>query len=98
MPIGGFIVNTRPEDTTDIVEFLKKFDEIEVYTYDDRGNIVVVIETELSDQMDQLVDRIKQDERVLSVTVAYLYYEDEVEKIEKGEYIPERFRQKRRNK
>ncbi len=98
MPIGGFIVNTRPEHTADIVEFLKKFDEIEVYTYDDKGNIVIVIETELSDHMDQLVDTIKQDERILSVAVAYLYYEDEVEKIEKGEYIPERFRQKRRNK
>ncbi len=98
MPIGGFIVNTRPKDTTGVVDFLKKFNEIEIYTHDDKGNIVIVIETELSDQMDELVDTIKQDERVLSVAVAYLYYEDEVEKIEKGEYIPERFRQKRRNK
>ncbi len=96
MPIGGFVVNTKPENIEGVVEFLKGFPEVEIYSHDEKGNIIVVIETELSDDMDRLVDTIKQDERILSVSVAYLYYEDEVEKIEKGEYIPERFRQKKR--
>lgn len=96
MPISGIVINTKPEDIEGVIEYLKGFPEVDVYSHDEKGNIIVVIETELSDDMDQLVDTFKQDERILAVSVAYLYYEDEVEKIEKGEYIPERFRQKQR--
>ena len=97
MPIGGFVVHTKPENTEKVIKYLKKFNEIEVYSHDEKGNIVVVIETELSDQMDALVDKIRREnENILAVSVAYLHYEDEVEKIERGEYVPERFRQKKR--
>ena len=97
MPIGGFVVHTKPEKVEKVTEYLKGFKEIEIYTHDDKGNIVIVIETELSDHMDALVDKIRhENEDILAVSVAYLHYEDEVEKIERGEYIPERFRQKKR--
>ncbi len=91
MPIGGFVVSVLPADVERFKEKLETMENVDVYGWDEKGNIVVVIEAETSDLMEDVVERIKKMEEVLSVGLAYLHFEDEVEKIEKGEIKPEIF-------
>jgi len=88
MPIGGFVVQSEPEFVNKVKEELLRLPGIEVYANDEKGNIVVVIESETSDIMEKTVNEISSMRGVLSVGLAYLHAEDEVEKIEKGEYVP----------
>ena len=96
MPIGGFVVSALPQDTEQVIEKLKSMSGITIYGSDEKGNIVVVIESETSDDMEEVVEKIKKIEGVLTVGLAYLHFEDEVEKIEKGELRPEIGFRKRR--
>ncbi len=88
MVIGGFVVQTEPAFTNQIQNRLLQIEEVEVYGSDDKGNIVIVIESSSSDDMESLVKDISSIEGVFSVGLAYLNAEDEVERIEKGEYVP----------
>ncbi len=89
MPIGGFVVTVLPDHRDQVAGRVEAIEGAEVYGWDDKGNLVVVIETETSDDMERLVDEIKEYDGVVSVGLAYLYFEDEVEKIERGEIKPE---------
>ncbi len=88
MPIGGFVISVAPADRDEIVAMLKERAGIEVHGADQAGNIVAVMETETSDVMDSLVLELEKDERILSVGLAYLNAEDEIEKIASGELRP----------
>ncbi len=88
MPIGGFVVQSEPDLVFKLKEKLSRLAGIDVYASDEKGNIVVVIESETSDDMEETVKEISSMDGVLSVGLAYLNAEDEVEKIEKGEYVP----------
>ncbi|NPA15615.1 MAG: chaperone NapD [Deferribacteres bacterium] len=91
MPVGGFVVSVLPDDAERLKNELALVDGVEVYGWDEKGNIVVVIEAETSDLMEELVEKLKRIDGVLTVGLAYLHFEDEVDKIERGEIKPEAF-------
>ena len=88
MPIGGFVLHVRPERREEILPVLERMEGLTVYGYDDRGQIVIVLETETSEAMEKVVEEILGLEGVINCDLAYLHGENEVEKIEKGEYVP----------
>jgi len=90
MPIGGFIITHAPADREAVRTKLAGFPALEIYGEDERGNIVAVIDTDTSDEMDAMVHRLEAIEEVLSVGLAYLNAEDEIERIASGELKPER--------
>ncbi|OQY19005.1 MAG: hypothetical protein B6I36_05420 [Desulfobacteraceae bacterium 4572_35.1] len=87
MPIGGFVVNAQPEFVNEVAGELSDIDDVEVYGFDEKGNIVAVIDSESSTIMEAQVKKIEGLDSVLTVGVAYLHAEDEVEKIENGELV-----------
>ena len=91
MPIGGFVISFDPGDKDFVLSLLEDYPALEVHGVDEKGNIVAVIDTETSDEMDEMVSRIQKVEEVLSVGLAYLHAEDEVEKIISGEIKPKGF-------
>ena len=90
MPIGGFVVNVHPDFIQTALENLVKFEGLEIHGSDDKGNVVVVLETDTSEQMEEMVKSIMAIDQVLSVGLTYFNAEDEVEKIKAGTYVPER--------
>ncbi len=90
MPIGGFVITVFPEDIQSVVKALRGFDQVEVHGHDDNGNVVAVLDCDTSEDMEALVGRIGRVKGVLSVGLTYFNAEDEVEKMEKGQYIPSR--------
>ena len=96
MPIGGFVITVDPTDIDDVKTALEGRDACEVHGTDEKGNIVAVIDTETSDAMDEIVRELEKDPRILSVGLAYLQAADEVEKIIRGEIVPD-LRKHRRN-
>ncbi len=88
MPVGGFVLHVKPEDKEKILPILSKFEGLTVYGHNEQGQIVIVLETETSEEMENLVERLVALEGVLTCDLAYLHGEDEVEKIERGEYVP----------
>lgn len=89
MPIGGFVVTAATDAVKEVKESLRGIDNLTMYGDDQEGNLIVVLDTETSDEMERLVDEIKSLSGVLSVGAAYLNFEDEIEKIEKGIIKPE---------
>ncbi|MBW2185924.1 MAG: chaperone NapD [Deltaproteobacteria bacterium] len=87
MPIGGFIVNAQPEFVSDVAGQLNLIDDVEVHGFDDSGNIIAVIDSVTSEEMEAKVATIEKIDPVLTVGVAYLHAEDEIEKIESGELV-----------
>jgi nitrate reductase NapD len=98
MPIGGFVVNTLPEKSREVAAHLETMTGVEIHGRDEQGNIVAVIETETSDLMEECVKQIEGLAHVLNVGAVYLHAEDEVEKIERGEIVPEHPFKKRKFK
>ncbi len=99
MPIGGFVINTLPQDCGAVVTILEQMPGLEIHATDQCGNIVAVIESRTTDSMEACVKDIEVLEQVLSVGAAYLHAEDEVEKIERGELIPSNpFEKSKKNK
>lgn len=88
MPIGGFVLHVKPERRKEVLDKLSDFQGLTVYGYDDKGQIVIVLESETSEKMENTVERLLALEGVINCDLAYLHGEDEVEKIEKGEYVP----------
>ncbi len=88
MPIGGFVVNIVPEEKEKVLAAFEEVKALTVYGHDDEGHLIVVLENESSEEMEKLVRRLLQIEGVLSFDLAYLHGEDEVEKIEAGEFKP----------
>ena len=96
MPIGGFVITVDPKEIDTVKAELSDRDACDVHGTDDKGNIVAVLDTETSDAMDDIVHELEQDPRILSVGLAYLHAEDEVEKIIRGEITPD-LRKRRKN-
>ena len=70
---------------------------MEVHGSDEKGNIVAVMDTGTSDEMEGLVKSIEGIEDVLSVGLTYLNAEDEIGKIASGELrVPNPFGRKKR--
>lgn len=88
MPIGGFVLHVKPEERDKVLKKLENFEGLTVYGYDERGQVIVVLEAETSEAMEKMVEDLLTLEGVINCDLAYLHGEDEVEKIEKGEYVP----------
>ena len=83
MPIGGFIINIDPENSIEALESLSDISHLEVHGSDDKGNIVAVIDTETSKEMQRIVDDLNKFEFVLTVGLTYINVEDEGESVSK---------------
>ena len=90
MPVGGFVINVDPAESVPALEKIRAMKCVEVHGHDEMGNVVVVLDCETSEDMEDIVKRISCIEEVLSVGLTYFNAEDEVKRMERGEYIPSR--------
>ncbi len=88
MPIGGFVIGLDRSIQNEVLTQFAKFPQIEIHGVDEEGNAVAVIDTETSDEMEQLTRDLQKIDGVLSLGVTYFHAEDEIEKIESGELKP----------
>lgn len=91
MPISGIIITSTPENLDAVLTELKQISGIEIHGADEKANIVAVLDTESSEEMETIIDRINKDEKILNVGVTYLNTEDEAEKMAGGEKLPKPF-------
>lgn len=91
MPISGVVISSRQEVKQKVLDELVKIGEIEIYGDDEKGNIVAVLDTKSSEEMEKLIDRINKDENVLHVGLTYLNTEDEAERMAAGEDVGKPF-------
>ena len=90
MPVGGLVINVYPADSGPAIKKLRAMSCVEIHGHDEMGNVVAVLDCETSEDMEDVVRRISSIEEVLSVGLTYINAEDEVERMERGEYIPSR--------
>lgn len=91
MPISGVVITSRLSEKEIVLRSLALIAEVEVHGDDDKGNIVAVLDTDTSEAMEKLIDRISKDENVLHVGLTYLNTEDEAERMAKGERLAKPF-------
>lgn len=91
MPIGGFVITSFSRKKDTVIAKLNQISEVEIYGDDGQGNIVAVLDTASSEEMEKLIDRINKDKDVLSVGMTYLNTEDEAEKMNKGARLAKPF-------
>ena len=85
MPISGVVITSQMAEKDTVLAALGRIPEVEVYGDDDKGNIVAVLETESSEEMEKLIDRLNKDKGVLHVGLTYLNTEDEAQRMAEGE-------------
>lgn len=91
MPVAGLVVCFLPEKLEEVKGRLENLPGVEVHGWNEQGEMVVVYEGETLEEMErEIKDWPKRIDGVLSVNVAYLNVEDELARIEAGEYLPER--------
>lgn len=91
MPIGGVVISSFPQQSHTVIKSLGQISQVEVHGDDDKGNIVAVLDTRTSEEMEQIIDRINRDENVLGVGLTYLNTEDEAELLCNGEKLQKPF-------
>ena len=91
MPISGVVITVKANHKQQVLADMTEVPGIEVHGDDDKGHIVAVLETESSEEMEALIDRIAKDENVLNVGLTYLNTEDEAEKMARGDKISKPF-------
>lgn len=91
MPISGVVITTKPEEISQTQTNLEEFSGVSLYGADEKGNIIAVIDTQNSESMEKVLQKIAKLETVLHVGLTYLNVEDEADKIESGEYNPKIF-------
>ncbi len=77
MPIGGFVVTIDQKAKGDAFAGLARFPQVEIYGSDEKGNVVLVIESETSKEMEKIVKDINRVEGVLNCVMTYINVEDE---------------------
>ena len=85
MPISGVVIACRPEEKDTVLEGLAVYDTVEIHGVDHKGNIVAVLDTDSSEEMEKLIDLINRHEHILNVGMTYLNTEDEAERMAGGE-------------
>jgi len=88
MPVGGVVISCKPEESDVLSAQLRSVAGLEVHGADDKGNIVAVLDTRTTDDMEALMKRVAGFEMVLHVGLTYLNAEDETDMIVSGEYSP----------
>lgn len=93
MNISGILVQTKAENTEQVVERIKDADYCDYHMHDESGKIVVTIEgKDVSEEIAKL-SRLQKMEGVVSAEMMYAYSEDELdkerEKLAGGMHIPD---------
>jgi periplasmic nitrate reductase NapD len=91
MPISGVVITCRPTEKAEALHFLATIPAVEIFGDDEQGNIVAVIETASSEDMEKIIDRISKDPCILHVGLTYLNTEDEAERMAQGESVGKPF-------
>ena len=78
MAIMGFLVHALKEDVVAVEAQLQQMPEMTTYGVHQDQYVVVVCEA-VSDQIEMIMDRIKQLEGVLTIYTTYLTIEDEMD-------------------
>ena len=91
MPISGVVITGRPENKAEILRSLAALIGVEVFGDDEKGNIVAVLETDSSEGMERLIDRIGKMPSVLHVGLTYLNTEDEAAELAVGRNVAKPF-------
>ena len=84
MPIGGFVITIDRKKKDEVLNRFEQHPEVEVHGVDDKGNVVTVLDTVTSEEMEQLTRKLQEIEGVISLGVTYFDAEDELEKIDQG--------------
>ena len=84
MPIGGFVITIDRKKKDEVLNRFEDYPEVEVHGVDDKGNVVTVLDTVTSEEMEQLTRKLQEIEGVISLGVTYFDAEDELEKIDQG--------------
>jgi len=89
MPICGVVITCRADRIADVEVELQKFQpQLEIHGTDDKGHVVVVLDTESTAEMEHLIDNINKHEDILNVGMTYLNVEDEAEHMARGDNSP----------
>jgi len=81
MNISSIIVNTAPENTKELINFIKKQKDIcEYHLHDDKGRIIVTIEGTGVEEEVAKMQAIQKFPLVISAEMVFAYSEDELEK------------------
>jgi len=91
MPISGVVITVITAEIEVVLNQLAGLSAVEVHGHDEQGQIVAVLETDSSEEMEALIDRIAKDKNVLNVGLTYLNTEDEAEKMMHGEHLSRPF-------
>ncbi len=85
MPVGGFVITVDLEVRDDIMAELEKLQGVSLYGSDEQGNVVAVLESDSSKEMEKLTKFIQKIDGVLSLGMTYLNVEDEVTESDENE-------------
>jgi len=93
MNVSGILVQTKAENTEQVVERIKKADYCDYHMHDEKGKIVVTIEgKDVSEEIARL-NKLQKMEGVITADMMYAYSEDELdkerEKLSGGMQIPD---------
>lgn len=91
MPIGGIVITCNVELKDQVLKDLEAYADLEIHGADDQGNIVAVIDSDSSEDMEKLIDTINKHDQILNVGMTYLNTEDEAEKMARGEKLAKPF-------
>lgn len=91
MPISGVVITCQVKQKDQVLQGLAALPEVEIHGDDEKGNIVVVLETDSSEKMEKVIDRISKDINVLNVGLTYLNTEDEALRMADGERLEKPF-------
>ncbi len=85
MPISGVVISCSPRHRYTVIKNLTAYKSVEIHGADHRGNIVTVLETDSSEEMEKLIERLNNHDHILNVGMTYLNIEDEAERMATGE-------------
>ncbi|MEZ0328903.1 MAG: chaperone NapD [Dissulfuribacterales bacterium] len=77
MPIAGLVIGVEPQFMHQAAQAISTLKGIEIYGWNE-DNIVAVVESKTSKEIEQAQHELQQQPGVLSVSVTYLNVEDEV--------------------
>ncbi len=78
MPVGGFVITVDPGLRDKVVAQLEEIEGVSIYGVDEQGNVVTVLESDSSKEMESMTKAIEKIDGVLSLGMTYLNVEDEV--------------------
>lgn len=93
MPISGVVITCTANKIEAVCTELTAAHQsaLEIHGTDDKGHIVGVLETESSEAMENIINKMNKLEDILNVGLTYLNTEDEAERMARGEQIPKPF-------